>query len=65
MNEFGTAYAELQISRRINRRKPKRRNIIMTSINFDAVRSLAVAGVVSLYAALMLAAAMGASSTIA
>lgn len=33
----------------------------MSSINLDAVRSFAIAGVVSLYAALMLAAAMGAT----
>jgi hypothetical protein len=39
----------------------KERIHIMSSINLDAVRSLAVAGVVSLYSALMLAAAMGAS----
>lgn len=34
----------------------------MSSINFDAVRSLAIAGLVSLYTAMMLAAAMGAGA---
>jgi hypothetical protein len=33
----------------------------MSRLNFDAVRSLAIAGVVSLYSSMMLLAAMGAN----
>lgn len=37
----------------------ERKKMIMSRINLDAVRSLAVAAFVSLYASVMLAAAMG------
>jgi hypothetical protein len=38
---------------------------IMSNINFDAVRSLSVAAVVTLYSALMLAAASGVTGVVA
>jgi hypothetical protein len=40
-------------------RQQESRRFFMSSFNFDAVRSFAVAGVAALYTSLMLAAAMG------
>jgi hypothetical protein len=61
MNETGTAPALPLASTGWSGSMPTERDKIMSRLNFDAVRSLAIAGVVSLYSSMMLLAAMGAN----